>query len=253
MATIDQIQTLLTDENKKLKEALGKEIMHQVGALIDKRLDADEEKIMKEIRSLQARTDALEKTSAFEESQAPGPAAAKRARSEPRTAPPKHELKPVVVLTGFPFNSRKQELEGFVKAQLAGQEAWGHLMPFAPYVRSSVVMVRVKSKEEMFEFIHFWKDLHITFKDRSIRARTDKTPEQRKSNSMIYKMSERLKGLLVDKDVDPDFKNTSVWVGDGEVVRWDPQAGKFSWLDEGIAKAGVSIDRQEAEKCAAPE
>ena len=250
MASIEQIQALLVKENVKLKEALGKEIMQQVGPLIDKRLEAHEEKIMKEIHALQARADALEKHPPGDARPASGPAAAKRARSEPRTASQKHELKPVVVLTGFPFNSRKQELEGFVKEKLAEQEEWSHLSPFAPGVRASVVIVKVTSKEEVFEFIRFWKDLGFTFKDRPIRARTDKTPEQRKTNSMIYKMSEHLKGALADKGVDPDFKNSSVWVGRGEVVKWDPQAGQFGWLEAGIATAEVTIDRTAAEKCA---
>ena len=248
MACIEQIQALLETENKKLKEDLGKEIMQQVGPLIDKRLEAHEERMMKEIRALQARTEVLEK-----EAHATGPAAVKRARSEPRTAPlnKKHEVKPVVVLTGFPFNSRKQELEGFVKAQLDEHEEWKDFIPFAPGVRASVVMVKLSSKEDVFEFIHKWKNLGISFKDKAIRARADKTPEQRKSNAMIYNMSNHLKEVLADKHVDPDFKRMSTWVGEWEVVRWDPQVGSFHWVEEDILKAGVTIDRDYAEKCAA--
>ena len=38
MASIDQKQELLARQNKKLKVDLGKEIIQQVGPLIDKRL-----------------------------------------------------------------------------------------------------------------------------------------------------------------------------------------------------------------------
>ena len=249
MASIDQIQVLLTKENQKLKTDLGAEIMKQVGVLLDTRLEAHEAKIMNEIRALQERTKALEAKGSNEEGVVTGAVAAKRARSEPRTAPGKHELKPVVVLTGFPFNSRKKELEEFVRNRLAEQEEWRNLIAFAPSVRSSVVMVKMRSRDEVFEFIRSWKESSIRFKDRDIRARADKTPEQRTANSKIYKMAEHLKGVMIDKDVDPDFKNSSVWVGEGEVVKWVPQEERFSWSKDGISKAGVTIDHAEAERC----
>ena len=253
MASIEQIQELLARENKKLKEDLGKEIIQQVGPLIDKRLEAHEEKMMKEIRALQARAEALEKGVASEGSHVIGTAGVKRARSEPRTVAQKHELKPVVVLTGFPYNSRKQELEAFVRAQLDEREEWKTFIAFAPGVRASAVMVKMGSKEEMYEFIQKWKNLDISFKGKTIRARTDKTPEQRTGNKNTFKTSEHLKGVFVDKYVDPDFKNFSVCVGDFEVVKWDPQAQRFNWQEEDIKKAGLTIDRDSAERFAAEE
>ena len=63
-------------------------------------------------------------------------------------------------------------------------------------------------------------------------------------------MNEYLKGVLVDEDVDPDFKRSSVWIGDWEVVKWDPQAEMYKWEEETLTKAGIAIDRSEAEKCA---
>ena len=251
MASIHDIQELLTKENKKLKEDLGKEIMQQVGNLIDKRLEVHEEKVMSQIRALQARTEALEKGGYTDQAPAIGSAAAKRARSEPRTGPQKHVVKPVVVLNGFPYNSRKKELEEFVRAELDKRDEWKHLICFAPGVRTSMVMVKVGSKDEVFEFIHIWKSLDVSFKGKPIRARADKTPEQRTGNSRIYRMSEYLKGVVIDKDVDPDFKNFSVWIGDQEVVKWDPQAGRFNWMEDPINKAGVEIDRVAAETSAA--
>ena len=250
MASVEEIQELLVSENKNIKEDLGKEIMQQVGNLIDKKLEAHDAKAMKEIQALQARAEALEKGGTGAQAQMIGPAAAKRARSEPRTATQKHELRPMVVLTGLPFNSRKQEMEAFVKAQLAQREEWKHFIAFAPAVRTSSVIVKVKSKDDVFEFIQQWKDADISFKEKSIRARADKTPEQRKGNSRIYRMAEHLKGIFIDKDVDPDFKRLSVWVGDFEVVKWDPQVESFGWEEENINKAGVTVDRDIAERAA---
>ena len=63
-------------------------------------------------------------------------------------------------------------------------------------------------------------------------------------------MSEHLKRVFIDKDVDPDFKNFSVWIGEWEVVKWDPQAEQFNWAEEPLTKAGITIDRAEAERSA---
>ena len=246
MASIDQIQALLTKENAKLKDGLGAEIMKQVGVLLDNRLEAHEAKIMTEIRALQKRTEALETKCASDEASVAGTANAKRARSEPWPAPVKHELKPVVVLTGFPFNSRKQELESFVKSKLKDMEQWSHLTPFAPGVRASSVLVKVRSRDEVFEFIQHWKDTGFEYKGKAIRARADKTPEQRKANSKIYKMAEHLKTAFIDRDVDADFKRSSVWLGEWEVVRWDTSGENFQWIDDQIVKSGATIDREAA-------
>ena len=140
MATVDQIQNLLSQENKKLKDELEVSIMKQVGALLDSRLEAHEAKMMAEIRAVQKRTQSLENGKKAEEGLITGTATAKRARSEPRTAVVKHELKPVVVLAGFPFNSRKKELEGFVGAELKQRDEWKHLVPFAPNVRLADIL-----------------------------------------------------------------------------------------------------------------
>ena len=248
MATIQEIQNLLVQENKKLKEDLGSEIMNQVGVLLDRRLEAHEAKLLGQIQALQKRTEALEAKGVNEEGTTAGAAAAKRARSEPRTVAAKHELKPVVVLTGFPFNSRKKDLEAFVGGKLKEREDWKHLGAFAPSVRSSVVMVKMRSMDEVFDFIRLWKDSDIKFKDNPIRARADKTPEQRKANSKIYKVSQYLKELCPGKEVDPDFKRASVWIDEWQVVKLDGSADQYQWTDDNIQKAGVNIDREQAEK-----
>ena len=74
-------------------------------------------------------------------------------------------------------------------------------------------------RDEVFEFIQQWKDTGSEYKGKAIRARADKTPEQRKANSKIYKMAEHLKTAFIDRDVDADFKRSSVWLGEWEVVR----------------------------------
>ena len=248
MASIDQIQTLLVKENSKLKQDLSSEIMKQVGVLLDSRLEAHEAKLMAEIRLLQKRTEALEsKGPRLEGGMATGAATAKRARSEPRNVVQRHELKPVVVLTGFPPNSRKKELEEFTKTQLEQKDEWKHLVPFAPNVRSSTVMIKVSSRDEVFDFIRHWKNFDVKFKENPIRARGDKPPEQRKANSKIYKVSEYMRKKFADKDVDADFKHSSVWVGDWEVVKWDSSSEKFVWDEDNLEKAGVTIDQAEVD------
>ena len=102
------------------------------------------ERLMGEFRTLQARTEALEKGRSAVVVSTTGPAAAKRARSEPRRGPQKRELKPLVVLTGLPFNSRKKDVDAVVKPQLAEHEEWEHLTPFALAVRTSGVMIKVQ-------------------------------------------------------------------------------------------------------------
>ena len=127
-------------------------------------------------------------------------------------------------------------------------EGWKSLKPFAPGVRSSIVMVKLSSRDEMFGFIRDWKDEEFKYKEHVIRARADKTPEQRKANAKIYNISEYLNSKFMDKEFDSEFKNAPVWLGDGEVVKWDSDSESFLWQEDVINKAGVVIDREEAEK-----
>ena len=199
---------------------------------------------MKAIQELRSRTEALEKNGSI---QVQG-CAAKRARSEPRVHVGQHEMKPVVVLAGFPEKARKKDIEAFMKDQLKTREEWKDLVAFAPNIRSSIAMIKVESKDEVFDFIRKWKVDEHEYKDRKIRARADKPPEQRKANGKIYSMAEHLRSTFVQTDVDADFKNGSVWLGDHEVVKWDMDTESFSWLEDGVQKCGVVIDRTEAEK-----
>ena len=127
------------------------------------------------------------------------------------------------------------------------RDEWKQLVPFAPNVCLSVVMIRMKSQDEVVEFIQCWKGWGIEFKGHPIRARADKSPDQRKANSNIYTMTQHLKGVFVGKEVDADFKHSSVWIDDCEVAKWDTDAAKFKWMDEDIQKAGLVFNKEEAE------
>ena len=152
----------------------------------------------------------------------------------------------MVVLAGFPHNSRKQNIEAFVKEQLSAREEWRDLVPFAPNVRSSVVMIKVNSRDDIYDFIRKWKTTDARFNDHPIRARADKSPEQRKANGKVYMAWQYLREKFEDKGVDPDYTNSSVWIGEWEVAKWDAASETIQWLEEGIASAGVVIDRDEA-------
>ena len=111
-------------------------------------------------------------------------------------------------------------------------------------------MIKVDSKDEVFDFIRKWKPLETEYKKQTIKARGDKPPEQRKSNGKIYGMAQHLRETLVDKEkeIDADFKNSSVWIGDFEIVKWDMQSESFQWFDDALNSAGVVVDRVAAEK-----
>ena len=115
-------------------------------------------------------------------------------------------------------------------------------------MRTSVVLTRVASKDEVFDFIRKWKTAEPLFNGHTIHARADKPPEQRKANAKVFKITAALREVFIDKDIDPDYKNHSVWLGDFEVVKWDMEGETYFWLDEGIAGAGVQVDRQDIEK-----
>ena len=247
MASITDISELLTRENAQLRKDLREDILTEVGKMVDQRLEAHHANIMKEIQELRARTEALE-------GGGQGPKAAnasKRARSEPRGRAEKHEVQPVVVLTGFPRNSRRAEIVKFVKEKLAEHPEWSELETFTPNIRSSIAMVKVNSKDEVFEFAREWKSAGAVFKGQSIRARADKPPEQRKANGKVYAMGDYLRQKFTDKEVDCDFRSSSIWFGDWEAVKWDIESDSFKWIEEGLSSAAVEIDRDDAERCCA--
>ncbi|CAK0800469.1 unnamed protein product [Prorocentrum cordatum] len=254
MATAEEIRSIIGEANKALRADVAKDILEKVGTLInetvDKRLKDHEEKIMKELQTLKTRTEALENMSRVDNSTgASWGGGSKRARSEPpQHSRAQHETKPVVVLTGFPANSRKADIESFLKCELGKVEEWKGLHVFAPNVRSTVAMVRVHSKDAVFDFISKWKPMNIEYKGSAIRARADKTPEQRRSNAKIYQMAEYLKKTFIDKDIDADYKQAAVWVKDWKLVEWDRDASDFVWDDGAISSSGLTVDKLKAEE-----
>ena len=54
-------------------------------------------------------------------------------------------------------------------------------------------------------------------------------------------MAEHLKAVFVGKEVDADFRRSSVWIGDWEVVKWDVDTAHVNGLDEWIQSSGIVI------------
>lgn len=208
------------------------------------------------LTNLTARLDAYVEAASKPAGSSPGPERKRAcigsaARSSSAPASTKHtHAKPVIVLKGFPTGSRKKEIESFMKDMLALREEWKDLTAFAPNVRSSIALIRVDSNQEVRDFIRLWKDQNddvTQFKGHVIRASVDKPPEKRKANDRVYNLASYLQSKMVDKDVDADFKNASVWLGDSQIATWDVDTETFLWKDDIIQSAGLQVDKVEAE------
>ena len=55
----------------------------------------------------------------------------------------------MVVLAGFPWDSRKKDIEAWVKEELTARPEWADLVGFAPRVCSSLALIRMKSQEDV--------------------------------------------------------------------------------------------------------
>ena len=86
MASLSDIQRVIEEGNRKLKEETSNDIEKKICAMIqtsiDVKLKQHEEKLIGEIRALQQRTSALDTQMSSAQS-SPVPVATKRARSEP--------------------------------------------------------------------------------------------------------------------------------------------------------------------------
>jgi hypothetical protein len=237
-------QQLLCAENTKLRKDITTDVMQQVTELIDKKLDerfkSHEENVMKQIRDLSNRLNLIETEVGGSRAEGNAP---KRARSAPVRATP---LKPSAILCGFPKNSRKKELETFVKGELTKLPRWSSVDAFAPSVKSSVVIVKLSAQDEIHKFIADWKHLNATFKDQVIRARHDKPPEKRKSDSRVYMMNEYLTQKHGDTEFDMDLKKGCICLGDEKFVEWCIDGEVFSWNDTHVTRVGV--DKAAAER-----
>ena len=110
-------------------------------------------------------------------------------------------------------------------------------------------MIRVKGTDEVEDFINGWRTTtHKYNESREIRARKEKSPEQRKSNAKIYLMTEFVRNTFPDVEVETDYKNATVWLDSGALVSWDMHNEKFSWDKEVIRISGLTIDKSKAEE-----
>ena len=251
MASIEEIRSAIAEGNKQLRQEVQHDIEKQVAALIkntvDERFKEHEERIFAQIKAVQDRASVLEAQMAGG-AQAQGNAW-KRYRSEPKSFGNKDETK-CAVLTGFPKNLRKSDIETFVKNQLAATEQWANLKCYAPNIRGTVCIIKLESRSEVTKFVNEWKDEDIKYRnEHSIRARFERPPEKRKSNSKIYLMTEYLNMNHKGIDFDPDFKHGCVWMGEiGSVVSWSTDDGAFQWDDTVMKSGGINVDRVRAEE-----
>ena len=139
------------------------------------------------------------------------------------------------------MNSRRTEIEAFVGTAMADMPEWRGCQYFAPAVRTSVALVRLPSQDEVYEFIKQWKEMAPVFKTHLIRARADKTPQQRKANAKLYAMAIHMRTLVANgMVVDPDWKHGKVWVEDWPVVQWRQDPERWEWNME--AMTGARLD-----------
>ena len=181
--SLADIQKLIEDGNRKLREDMAKDftdkIKEVVQSTIDLRLNEHEERLMAEIRALKDRTSTLE-TKMAEEPKVPSGNAWKRPRSEPPGGGKSQHTQDsqTAVLTGFPKNSRKKDIEEFLKQKLSGREEWKGYKGYAPNVRGTVGMIKMNTKPEVNKFINQWNSQLQEFNDEHlIRARFEKARE----------------------------------------------------------------------------
>ena len=242
MATISEIQTLLQKENANLQtcKELNKDVMSEVtkdvDGVIEKKLKAQEERLLREIQNMQTKAendtssfkdqmaDIRERLNLFEKSggelrmSQPVGTAAKRARS----APVRKTGEITVVMCGFPDLSRKMEIEAFMKESLDKLPQWKGIQAFAPNVRGRIAFAKLSSDQAAKAFMNDWKAQKFVFKGSAIRARDDKLPEKRQSDGKIYAVHEYLVKHHIGEEFDKDFQRLRLaWglpdceVGDG--------------------------------------
>ena len=245
MATKAEIAHIVRSANAELRKEITADFMSQLGNLIDQKmgekLEEHEKKMMKEISALKERATALESANA--ETTMDEGHKQKRSRSAPppkRTQNDRDDIQPIVVLAGFPLNSRKKEIEDYLKNVLEEHMPdWKNCTYFAPAVRTSIAIIKMNDHCEVKDFIEKWRELNLTFKSCVIRARPDKTPEQRKSNAKIFSMMKLLNQILPGKVIDPDWKKGTIWVEDAQVSQWIADTESWKWDENAMRAAGL--------------
>ena len=111
-------------------------------------------------------------------------------------------------------------------------------------------MVKLESKSETAKFVDEWIVKNFKYREEHlIRARFEKPPEKRKSNSKIYLMTEYLNKNHTGLDFEPDFKHACVWMGEiGSVVSWSTDDSAFECADSVMKAGGIFIDKAKAEE-----
>ena len=172
--------------------------------------------------------------------------ASARASSVPSTQMPKETSRgPAVVITGFPRDSKKKTIESFVAGQIQTMPTFSHLKCFAPGVRTSMAIIRVSSKDEGISFCEAFKEKEVIFEGVRLRARGDKSREERIRNARIFNMTDFFRKNF-EGDFDPDFGKGIVWGEEGALVKWIMESEKFEWMDATLEKAGYKVDKHEA-------
>ena len=105
-------------------------------------------------------------------------------------------------------------------------------------------------KSETAQFVDEWTVENFKYREEHwIRARFEEPPEERKSSSKIYLMTEYLNKNHTGLDFVPGFKHACVWMGEiGSVVSWSTDDCAFQWDDSVMKAGGIFIDKEKAEE-----
>ena len=225
-----EIQQVRTDVTKGVEAAVANAL---------KPLDERLQKCEAVMGSFEDRLKSLEKAQHVV-SESDGGSASKRARS----APVHKTHQKVVVLCGFPKLSRKPEVEAFVEQCLTHKPEWTSLEFFAPNVRGSIAFVKVASDDVAKKFIQEWRTQKYMFKGVEIRARENKSPEKRKSDGIIYRVSAYLSSAHSNLSFDKDMRLGCIWHEDSQLVSWNAVEETLVWDEQEVSRLG--IDKQAA-------
>eukprot|EP00929_Paragymnodinium_shiwhaense_P007825 TRINITY_DN111731_c0_g1_i1.p1 TRINITY_DN111731_c0_g1~~TRINITY_DN111731_c0_g1_i1.p1 ORF type:complete len:139 (-),score=33.60 TRINITY_DN111731_c0_g1_i1:269-685(-) len=133
-----------------------------------------------------------------------------------------------------------------MKEQLSKHADWKDLVAFAPHVRGSVGLVRLDTTGNVGDFIREWQRRGpVYYKDVSIKAFRDSTPEERKMFGKLFHLREYLMKTFPDQEFDSDKKNACIWLGDDKLAKCCAESDAFVWDEQAATTLGV--DRQAAQ------
>ena len=129
---------------------------------------------------------------------------------------------------------------------LKGNEAWKDLTAFAPGIRTSIALIRMHSNDDVRAFCQQWRADDITFQGAALRAGPVRTPEERKSNTKIYNLSDFVRKTFPPKEFDADFKRAKLWGDEGIIAVWSAEEECFKWNDDVLSAGGYTFDKSAA-------